>query len=159
MKRGQGRSTNMKWMIGIICIVFVVIIIHFFYRLKRRQDEMEEEFLKRFAGKKIRFMDKHAIYIARESDGYSHFRGQGYLVLTEDELFFERQLVKKRIKIPTGSIISVGKTKRLAGQGPGMMLRVVFKTEDGEQDAVGWKVKDLERWVNEISLTTSDEPA
>jgi hypothetical protein len=102
-------------------------------------------------------MDKHAIYIAIESDGHSHFRGQGYLVLTENELYFERQLVKNRIEIPTGSIISVGKTKRLAGQGPGMMLKVVFKTQVGEQDAVGWKVKGLDRWIDEISLMAGGE--
>lgn len=149
----------MKLIIGIIGIVFVCIVIVFFVHLKRKQDEIEANFQKRFAGKKVRFMDKHALYIARESDGYSHFRGQGYLVLMEDELYFERQLVKKIIEIPTGSIVDVGKTKRLAGQGPGMMLKVVFKTQDGEQDAIGWKVKELERWINEISLTTRGESA
>ena len=44
------------------------------------------------------------------------------------------------------------KTKRLGGQGPGMMLKVVFKTQDGEQDAIGWKVKELEQWIKEISI-------
>ena len=147
----------MKYIIGIIGIVFVGIVIRFFVRLKRRQDEMEENFQKRFVGKKIRFMDKHALYIARESDGYSHFRGQGYLVLTEDELFFERQLVKKIIEIPTRSIVTVDKTRRLAGQGPGVMLKVVFKTQVGEQDAIGWKVKELDRWIDEISLMAKGE--
>ena len=142
----------MKWIIGIIVIAFVAIVIRFFVYLKRRQDEIEADFQERFKGKKIRLIDKHALYIARESDGYSHFRGQGYLVLTEDALFFERQLAKKIIRIPADSIVSVGKTKRLAGQGPGMMLKVVFKTQDEQQDAVGWKVKELEQWINEISL-------
>lgn len=149
----------MKWIIGIICIIFVGLVIYFFVRLKRRQDEMEANFQKRFSCKKIRFMDKHAIYIARESDGYSHFRGQGYLVLTEDELYFERELVKKIIEIPIDSIVKVDKTKRLAGQGPGMMLKVVFNTQDGQQDAVAWKVKDLERWIDEISLIARDQSA
>ena len=153
------RKNKMKLLIGIIGVVFVGIVIRFFVRLKRRQDEMEADFQKRFAGKNIRFMDKHALYIARESDGYSHFRGQGYLVLTEDELYFERQLVKKIIEIPTGSIVKVDKARRLAGQGPGMMLKVVFKTQDGEQDAIGWKVKELERWINEISLMAKGESA
>ena len=149
----------MKLIIGVICIILVAIVIQFFVRLKRWQDEIEANFQKRFANKMIRFMDKHALYIARESDGYSHFRGQGYLVLTEDELYFERQLVKKIIEIPTDSIIEVGKTKRLAGQGPGMMLKVVFKTQDGKEDAIGWKVKELEQWINEISLMARSESA
>lgn len=146
----------MKFIVGIIGIIFVGIVIIVFVHLKRKQDEIEANFQKRFAGKKIRFLDKNALYVAQESDGYSHFRGQGYLVLTEDELYFERQLVKKIIKIPTGSIVKVDKTKRLAGQGPGIMLKVVFKTQDGEQDAIGWKVKELEHWIKEISLMASN---
>jgi hypothetical protein len=159
MIRGQGRSTNMKLIIGIMGVIFVGIVIRFFVHLKRKRDEIEENFQKKFANKKIRFMDKQALYIARESDGYSHFRGQGYLVLTEDELYFERELVKKIIEIPIDSIVKVDKTKRLAGQGPGMMLKVVFNTQDGQQEAVAWKVKDLERWIDEISLIARDQSA
>ena len=147
----------MKFIVGIIGIIFIGIVIIFFVHLKRKQDEIEANFQKRFAFKKIRFLDKHALYVAQESDGYSHFRGQGYLVLTEDELYFERQLVKRIIKIPTDSIVRVDKTKRLAGQGPGMMLKVVFKKQDGEQDAIGWKVKEFDRWVKEISLMAKGE--
>ena len=40
-----------------------------------------------------------------------------------------------------------------------MMLKVVFKKQDGEQDAIGWKVKELERWINEISLMARRESA
>ena len=98
-------------------------------------------------------MDKYALYVARQSDGYSHFRGMGYLVLTEDELFFERQLDRKIITIPIGSIVKVERTKRLGGQSLGkMMLKVVFETQDGEQDAIAWKVKELEQWIKEISI-------
>jgi len=140
----------MKWVIGIIAVGIVII---FFVFLKRKQDEVEANFQKRFAGKKIRFMDKYALYVARQSDGYSHFRGMGYLVLTEDELFFERQLDRKIITIPIGSIVKVERTKRLGGQSLGkMMLKVVFETQDGEQDAIAWKVKELEQWIKEISI-------
>ena len=140
----------MKWVIGTIIVGIVII---FFVFLKRKQDEVKASFQKRFAGKKIQFMDKYALYVAKQSDGYSHFRGSGYLVLTEDELYFERQLDRKIIIIPIGSIVKVERTKRLGGQSPGkMMLKVVFKTQDGEQDAIAWKVKELEQWIKEISI-------
>ena len=138
-------------MIWIIVIIAAAIIIKFFIFLKNRQDELEASFQQRFGGFKIQFMDKHALYIARESDGYSHFRGTGYLVLAKNELYFERLLKRKIIIIPTSSIITVEKTKKIAGQSPGMMLKVVFKTPEGEQDAVAWKVKELDRWIKEIS--------
>ncbi len=121
--------------------------------LRAKQDEVDESFRKRFAGKNIRFMDKYALYVAKQSDGYSHFRGIGYLVLTEDELYFERQLDRKIIIIPIGSIVKAERTKRLGGQSPGkMMLKVVFETQNGEQDAIAWKVKELEQWIKEISI-------
>ncbi|MFC1853290.1 hypothetical protein ACFL27_24085 [candidate division CSSED10-310 bacterium] len=140
----------MKLIIGIIIVGIVII---FFVFLKRRQDEVEKNFQKRFAGKEIKIMDKYALYVAKQSDGYSHFRGSGYLVLTEDELYFERSVGRKIIKIPIGSIVKAEKTKKLGGQSPGkMMLKVVFRTKDGEQDAIAWKVKELEQWINEISM-------
>ena len=140
----------MKWVIGIIIVGIVVI---FFVFLKRKQDEVEASFQKRFSGKKIQFMDKYALYVARQSDGYSHFRGNGYLVLTEDELYFERQLDRKIIIIPIGAIVRVERTRRLGGQSPGkMMLKVVFEKQDGEQDAIAWKVKKLDQWIEEISI-------
>jgi len=43
--------------------------------------KLEANFQKRFSGKQIQYLDKHALYVAKKSDGYSHFRGQGYLVL------------------------------------------------------------------------------
>ena len=140
----------MKWFIGIITVGIVIV---FFVYLKRKQDEVKASIQKRFAGKTIQFMDKYALYVAKQSDGYSHFRGSGYLVLTKDELYFERQLDRKIIIIPIGSIVKVDRTKRLGGQSPGkMMLKVVFKTQDGEQDAIAWKVKELEQWIKEISI-------
>jgi hypothetical protein len=140
----------MKWFIGIITVGVVIV---FFVYLKRKQNELKASIQKRFAGKNIQFMDKYALYVAKQSDGYSHFRGSGYLVLTEDELYFERQLDRKKIIIPIGSIVKVERTRRLGGQSPGkMMLKVVFKTQDGEQDAIAWKVKELEQWIKEISI-------
>ena len=144
----------MKWAIGIIIVGIVIISFVF---LKRKEDEVEASFQERFAGKKIQFMNKYALYVAKQSDGYSHFRGKGYLVLTEDELYFERQLDRKIIIIPIGSIVRVERTRRLGGQSPGrMMLKVVFETQDGEQDAIAWKVRELDQWIKEISITVRD---
>ena len=142
---------------GIVIIIIVYLIVIFFVYLKRRQDEVEEKFQKRFAGKKIKIMDKSALYVAKQSDGHSHFQGNGYLVLTEDELYFERRVVKKLIIIPIGSIVKAERTKRLAGKSVlKMMLKVVFLTQTGEQDAIAWKVKGLEKWIGTFYSRHSD---
>jgi len=111
----------MKWVIGTILLGIIII---FFVFLKRKQDEVEASFQNRFAGKNIKFMDKYALYVARLSDGYSHFRGNGYLVLTDDELYFERQLDRKTFITPVSSIINAESTKRLGGQSPDKMMLI-----------------------------------
>jgi hypothetical protein len=144
-------------MIWAVTTISVICIIIFFIILKRRQDEVEENFKERFSGKKILCMDKSALYVARKSDGYSHFRGHGYLVLTEDELYFDRQLLRRTIIIPVSSIIEVDKTRRLAGQMlVRLMLKVTFKTQEGVEDAIAWKVKKLDEWITKISWLVRD---
>lgn len=139
----------MTWFIITIAVICIII---FFIFLKKKQEEVEESFQKRFAGRNIQYMDKNALYVAKESDGNSHFRGSGYLVLTEDELYFERQLDRKIIIIPVSSIIKADRTRRLGGQSPGkLMLKVGFKTQEGEEDAIAWKVRELEEWIKKIT--------
>ncbi|MFC1569304.1 hypothetical protein ACFL4L_03650 [bacterium] len=97
-------------------------------------------------------LDKKVLFIAQESDGCSHFRGIGYLVLTDDELYFERQLRSKIISIPITSLRNVEETRRLAGQAPGKsMLRIVFKDSFGNTDSIALCIKDLEQWKIEIA--------
>jgi len=145
----------MKWIVVLLVVVGIIV---FFIYLKKKQDALEKAFQRRFAGKKIRFMDKYAFFVAQQSDGYSHFRGAGYLVLTDQELYFERQLGNKVVSIPKNSILQVGETRRLGGQCPGKrMLKVDFRTEEGKEDAIAWRVKELERWKDEISAFKGDD--
>ena len=145
----------MKWIIVAIIIVVLGIL---FFIFKIKQDDMEAKFKERFSGKNILRLDKHALYVARQSDGYKHFRGTGYLVLTDEELYFERLLMKKIIILPVSSILDVDKTKRLAGQSPGgFMLKITYQTQDGENDAIAWKVKELEQWITAVSAIMKNE--
>ncbi len=73
-------------------------------------------------------------------------------MLTGDELYFERQMDGKIIMIPLSSIIKVDRTRRLGGQSPGkLMLKVEFKTQEGAEDAIAWKVRELEEWIKQIT--------
>ena len=136
----------------IIAAIAAIVVTIFFIILKGKQDELEERFQRRFSGRDIRYLDKYALYVAKESDGHSHLRGTGNLVLTQDELYFEGIFIKEIITIPTRSILKVEETMRLGGQSPGQpMLKVTFKTKEGKTDAIAWKVTDVERWIEEIS--------
>ena len=50
------------------------------------------------------------------------------------------------------SIREIETPSRMCGQSiMKPLLKVNFKTENGEDDAVGWYVKELDRWVSEIN--------
>jgi hypothetical protein len=128
------------------------LVVCFFVYLKRKQDELEAGFQQRFSGKNIRLVDKNALFVAQESDGYSHFRGIGYLVLTDDELYFKRQLINKVIQVPISSIKNVRETYSLGGQNLGkLMLRIDFDDSSGKNDSMALRVKELKRWKKAIA--------
>ncbi len=139
--------------------IAVISVILFFVHLKKKQDALENHYQQRFAGKKILQLDKHALFVAQQSDGYSHFRGIGYLALTDQELYFKRQLGEKEISIPIDAIIKVGRTRRLGGQGPGkMMLKIDFKNKIGQTDAFALRVKDPDQWKKQIMKAINERP-
>ena len=139
----------MTWFLVTIAVICLVI---FFVFLKKRQDELEKSFQKRFIGKKILYMDKYARIIAQQSRGLSQIAGMGYLVLTSQELYFKLQLMHMEISIPVSSLLRAGDTRRMGGKNPlRTMLKVDFNTVDGKEDAIALLVKDLSRWKAEIS--------
>ena len=130
----------------------IIIIIGFFVYLKKKQDELEDDFKKRFSGKNILLLDKHAEFIAQESDGFVKVRGLGYLVFTDEVLFFQRQLGNKIVLIPIHSIVQAGETRRLGGRSPGRtMLQIKFKDNSGKNDSIALLVKELSLWKKVIA--------
>ncbi len=138
-------------------IIGVLAVIWFFVLLKKKQDKIELNFQKRFPVRNIRCLDKCAIFRAQESSGYSQIKGMGYLVLTEDELYFEMILFNKIISIPTASIIKVGKTNRLLGVNPGKpMLKIEFNDKNKKNDSIALNVKELKKWQEAITLVINN---
>jgi len=146
----------MIWILVTLAVIALVIVFRY---IKKKEIQLEEDFQSRFAGKNVRIMDKYALFIAQQSDGYSHIRGIGRLVLTDQELYYKRQLGNKVLSIPLTSVLQVGETLRLGGQSLGKpLLKVDFRTQEGKEDAVAWRVKELDRWKDEIAAVVRTEP-
>jgi len=135
----------------------LIVIIGGFVILRRKQNNLERDYQQIIANKNIILTDKNVLFIAQESDGLSHFRGMGYLILSDDELYFKRQLGGKTIAIPIQSILRVEKVERLAGQSPGkLMLGIFFKTDSGQEDSIAFMVKKLDQWQKVIKIAIED---
>lgn len=138
-------------------IIAGVAVVWFFSVLKRRQDELEQNFRNRFANADVQRVDKHVVFKAQRSHGYSQAQGMGYLVLTDAELYFEMSLLDKVISIPLTSVSKVGQAKRMLGVGTiRPMLTVEFTNAKGEADAIALFVKELSDWKNAITTAAAE---
>jgi len=86
-----------------------------------------------------------ANFYGQESKGKVQMRGNGILVLTEDELYFEWLLPRREFRIPLSAIQAVETPSSFLGKTNFRpLLKVVFKNDSGQTDAMGWIVPDVE---------------
>ncbi len=109
--------------------------------------EMREEVKKRFRRKKILRRHNFAGFFGLESLGHSQVRGNGILVLGEDELYFAKALPRRETVIPLASITDVSNPRSHLGKSNVVkLLRVEFKIQS-KQDAAAFAVDDVEAWT------------
>jgi hypothetical protein len=113
---------------------------------KKRIKEIHEKHGK----EKILIFDDMAIFFGLESLGSWKVRGNGVLILTEEDLLFGMWKPKKELKIPVESITMITNPKsHLHKSVFRPLLKVMFKNESGNDDSAAWFVQDLNQW-NEI---------
>ena len=156
-------SASLLWAMIFVSFLYAGIVtgvlaaVWFFVTLKRKQDELEENFRKLFSAAQVKRVDKQAVFKAQQSHRYSQSQGMGYLVLAADELYFEMGLLSKVLSIPVASITKIGQTRRMLGVGTiRPMLKVEFKDANGEMDAIALFVGELNAWKREISEAMAD---
>ena len=109
-------------------------------RARRVTAEMESE-----AGDSRR--SEHVRGLGLESRGPKQVRGNGRLVLTNDELRFRMFVPDRETRIPLAAVTSVGSERTWLGKWVGRrLLRVRWTTADGD-DAMAWEVRDLDGWI------------
>lgn len=113
---------------------------------KKRINEIHEK----FKDKKVLIFDDISNFFGQESLGAWKIRGNGVLILTEEELFFGMWKPKKGLSISVKSILEITNPKsHLRKSTFKKLLKINFKNENGESDSVAWFVRNLNKW-NEI---------
>ena len=111
-------------------------------RIHEIHDKLEEE--------NILIFDDMANFFGLESRGAWKIRGNGVLMLTEEELLFGMWKPKKELIIPAKSITKISNPKsHMHKSVVKPLLKVLFKNEKGNDDSAAWFVQDLSKW-NEI---------
>jgi hypothetical protein len=111
-----------------------------------------DEILNKFKDKDIIISLNSANFFGQQSQKSFQVRGNGVLLLTQEELYFEMWHPKEVLQIPTKEILIVEPTKSFLRKTVfRRLLKVVFRNENGVEDAAAWWVTSLDQWIEEIT--------
>ena len=133
-----------------IALVFAIVLIPISRRAKRLRTDLEEEL-----GEGID-RTENVRGFGLESRGRGQVRGNGWLVLTNEELRFRQWVPERDTTIPLQAVTAVETPRAWLGKTIGSKLLCVrWRTADGSHDAMAWAVSDLEEWL--AALPTQPE--
>ncbi|NHJ38853.1 MAG: hypothetical protein FK731_02390 [Asgard group archaeon] len=111
-----------------------------------------KKILEKFKNQEIIRFFAGANFFGQESSGVWQIRGNGVLILTKEELYFELWMPRNRIcRIPIRNIVKVETTKwHIRKTKNRLLLKVVFINNKNKTDSAAWLVRDLELWIDII---------
>lgn len=109
------------------------------------------EILDGFKDKNIILSLNSANFFGQQSRKSTQVRGNGVLILTAEDLYFEMWRPKKILQIPISSVLKIEITKLFLHKSVfRKLLKVVFTNQEGEEDAAAWWVTSLDKWIEEL---------
>ena len=138
--------------IGII-IFALSSLIFFVYKFNLIKRKTLLEVQNRF-GDSIKLIDSGANFFGQESSGLKQIRGNGMLVLTDQELVFLMYMPRKEVVIPLSKIKEISNPKSFLGKTKFQpLLKVDFTQNDSiNQDSMAWLTSKREEF--ETALKT-----
>jgi hypothetical protein len=134
-----------------VALVFAVVLA----LVGRRAGRMRAELESRLGEPPRRAANAQGLGL--ESRGKGQVRGNGWLVLTGDELLFRQWVPDRETRIPLAFVTAVETPRWWLGKSVGSRLLCVrWRTEDGGEDAMAWNVRDREEWMELIATARGE---
>lgn len=124
-----------------VALSFAAVMVPVARRAKRVRAEIESE-----VGDSARRI-ANARGLGLQSRGAGQIRGNGWLVLTDDELRFRQWVPARETRIPLADVTAVETKRWWLGKTVGSRLLCVRWRTAGGGDAMAWEVRDLEDWL------------
>ena len=122
-------------------------------KIRRIRRECRETIAKKYISEDILCHDNLANYFGMELYKGKQKRGNGVLLLAQNELYFLRLLPKLELIIPLKRIKRVLTPSSFLGKPAHKpLLKVDFKDENAALNSVAWHVRDLESFKNFLKL-------
>jgi hypothetical protein len=137
-------SNELLTIIPIILITVAVMAVAFaaaFGWLRRLARRRYAVMMERYPNARKVIYGAH--FFGQESKGVFQTRGNGTLVITDHELVFEKWVPQKEYVIPLNRIVTIEMPNSFLGKTTFTpLVKVVYRTDTGEQDAIAWSVRD-----------------
>jgi hypothetical protein len=134
---------------SVVLIVFIVVVVTglglfaTLYLLRRAMLDRAQAARERFPNAKL--VVPGANFYGQESKGVMQLRGNGTLVLTDTELYFEMLVPQREFRIPLAAIQALETPSSYLGKTNFRpLLKVVYRDESGQNDSMGWLVPDVD---------------
>jgi hypothetical protein len=125
-----------------VALLLALILVPVSRRARRERAQLEAEL-----GDSLR-RTANAQGLGLQSRGKGQVRGNGWLVLTDDELHFRQWVPARETRIPLAAVTAVETPRSWLGKSVGSRLLCVrWRTPDGAEDAMAWNVRGLDEWL------------
>ncbi len=136
----------------ILLLITIIVFVVFIISIRNIIVKRKKEIIAKFKDKEILLISSNANYFGTETLKSFQIRGNGFLILTKDELFFQMWTSKKEISIPISNLRSAETVKSFLGKTVYTpLLKVNFKNEHNDSDSIAWLVKNLHQWAKTIN--------
>jgi hypothetical protein len=139
----------MGWIVPVVCgVLGVALLLTLTFTFTRRLEKRRaEEVLARFAGQEILGLTSNALFFGQQSRGPGQVRGNGVLLLTRSQLFFQMWAPRREYTIPLDAIRAVSTPKSHLGKTRFRpLLKVEYTNSAGDSDSCAWLLGNLETW-------------
>jgi len=133
-------------------VLFIGIFVALFYMLANKLKMHEKNLREKFSDRLIFLSSAGANFAGQKSKGLMQVRGNGALLLVEDQIYFKMLVPDREIVIPIDMITGIRKANGFLGKTKGIPLIVVeFTNEENRSDEAGWWVRNVDEWINSIN--------
>lgn len=125
--------------------------------LKKAKAKIQKNISQRYLGQNIVLKDNSANFFGKKSLKSRQFRGNGILILTEEEIYFSMFIPRKEVIVSLDSIQDIETPTRFLGKTKFKpLLKINFEACQEVQDSAAWLVKDVKKWKKEIQERTKN---
>ncbi len=125
-----------------LTIVFGVVFGVVYVMLRRAAQRSQNAASQQYPDARI--IDAGALFFGQQYHGAAQLRGNGTLIVTDSDIIFQQWVTNRELRIPLTAIQSIENPTSFLGKWQGVpLLKINFLEDNGQADAMAWRVRDL----------------